>query len=283
MNTTELKLAAARSRRNIVRMVQAGGSGHMGGAMSAVDIITALYFDKMNVDPKNPCMQERDRFLISAGHKAMAQYAVLAEKGFFSRELLDTYGRIGTALPGHPDMKKLPGIEANTGALGHGMAIGCGMALALKDMKKMPKVYIVMGDGELAEGSNWEAMAVAAHHRIGNLTVFLDRNRLQISGRTSQVMSYEPVKYKFRSFGWETFEIDGNRMEEITSLLEDLDFYNGRPKIVVADTVKSKGISFAEGKKEYHYWKPKGNELEEAFREVDETIRKLEEQLEEAE
>lgn len=197
-----LKKVAVQIRKNVLRMIKAGGSGHIGGALSAADIMAALYFKVMRVDPQNPKWPERDRFVLSAGHKCLGLYATLAEKGFFDRTLLDTYGALGTKLGGHPDMHKLPGIETNTGALGHGLSIAGGMALGLK-MDSLPaKVYVIMGDGELAEGSNWEAAAAASHHKLDNLLAFIDRNKLQIGGRTVDVMSYEPLDKRWEAFGW---------------------------------------------------------------------------------
>ena len=188
---SELKRIAVNIRKNVLRMIKAGRSGHIGGAFSAVDIIAALYFKVMRVDPKNPQWPERDRFVLSAGHKCLALYGALAQKGFFDKSILDTYASLGTKLGGHPDMHKLPGVETNTGALGHGLSIAGGMAMGLNMDGLDAKVYVTMGDGELAEGSNWEAAAAASHHKLDNLLVFVDRNRLQIGGRTVDVMSYD--------------------------------------------------------------------------------------------
>ena len=179
-----LEQTAIRCRMNVSRMMRASGHGHVGGTFSAMDIVTALYFYKMRVKPDEPGWEDRDRFLLSAGHKSMVQYAVLAEKGYFPKEWLDTYGAVHSRMPGHPCMHKLPGVEANTGALGHGLSIAAGMALGLKLDGKDSNVYTILGDGELAEGSNWEAAAAAAHHKIDNLTALVDFNGLQISGKT---------------------------------------------------------------------------------------------------
>ena len=260
----ELKLNAANSRLNVLRMLRAGGSGHVGGAFSAIDVVTALYFDKMNIDPKNPKMPDRDRFILSAGHKCLAQYAVLAEKGYFPKEYLDTYGSLGTKLPGHPDMYKLPGIEANTGALGHGLSIAVGMALGLRLEKKPSNVYVVMGDGELPEGSNWEAAAAAAHYKLENLTVFVDYNGLQISGDVHSIMDMSPIDGHFAAFGWETVTIDGNNMDEIVKTLDSVPFKNGKPTLVLMNTIKAKGIKKGENVASYHYWSPNKEELDEA-------------------
>lgn len=278
----KLELAAARSRRNVLRMVEASDHGHLGGAMSCLDIVTALYFYKMNIRPDDPKWADRDRFLLSAGHKCMVQYAVLAERGYFDKAVLDTYGSLKTKIPGHPDMHKLPGVEANTGALGHGLSIASGMALALRAEGKDSKVYVVMGDGELAEGSNWEAAAVAAHYGLDNLVVFVDFNGLQISGQVQDIMNFTPIAEHFAAFGWAVRDIDGNNMEEVVAALDALPLEKGKPNLIVAHTVKSKGVSFAENKAAYHYWTPKGDELAQAISEVEASIANLEKEVEEA-
>ena len=275
----ELELAAAKSRRNVLRMVEASHHGHLGGAMSCLDIVTALYFHKMNVRPEDPKWADRDRFLLSAGHKCMVQYAVLAERGYFDKSVLDTYGGLKTKIPGHPDMHKLPGVEANTGALGHGLSIASGMALALRAEGKDSKVYVVMGDGELAEGSNWEAAAVAAHYGLDNLVVFVDFNGLQISGKVQDIMNFTPVAEHFAAFGWAVRDIDGNNMEEVVSTLDALPLEKGKPNLIVAHTIKGRGVSFAENKASYHYWTPKGDEMAQAIAEVESNIARLENEV----
>ena len=266
LTTTELALAAARARRLVLRMIEAGQSGHVGGALSAIDIVTALYLDELSIDPANPLAPDRDRFVLSAGHKALAQYAVLALTGFFPPEILDTYGSINSPVPGHPDMHKLPGIEANTGALGHGLAIACGMALGARLDRRDSRVFVVMGDGELPEGSNWEGAAIASHHGLDNIVVFVDANGLQIGGRTSAVMNMAPIARKFRAFGWAVDEIDGNDMSQIVEVLAHLPLAVGKPTAIVAHTVKAKGIASLEGRVESHYWKPTQAELAAAIR-----------------
>lgn len=272
----ELELAAAGARRNVIRMLETGVAGHLGGALSAIDFITACYFHAMTIDPDHPADEERDRFILSAGHKAMGQYAVLAERGFFDPSILDTYGECDTALPGHPSMSALPGIEANTGALGHGLPIAVGMALGLRKQRRDSRVYVVMGDGELPEGSNWEGAAAAAHHKLGNLTVFVDANGLQISGAVDDVLDMEPLVDKWKAFGWATFEIDGNDMSAIVSAIESTWDCN-QPAVIIGRTTKSKGISFAEGNVAYHHWgagKVHG-EIEKAIGELDKSIEEL--------
>ena len=272
---TRLKQIAVKVRQNVIRQIKAGRMGHIGGALSIADIVTALYFKIMRIDPKNPHWDRRDRFVLSAGHKCLALYAVLAERGFFDDAILDTYGSLGSKLPGHPDMHKLPGVESNTGALGHGLSIAGGMALGLKMDGLDTKVYVVMGDGELAEGSNWEAAAASSHHRLDNLLVFVDRNTLQISGRTVDVMSYEPLEQRWRSFGWGTRVIDGHDLGMIVKASSEIPFEKGKPSVVIANTVKSKGISFAEDRVEFHYWKVKEGEIEKAEQELLEAGRRL--------
>jgi transketolase len=264
-----LEARAARCRRNIVRMVRAAGAGHLGGAMSCMDVLSALYFHAMRHDPARPQWPRRDRFVLSAGHKCMALYAALAEAGYFDEGILDSYGHLGTRIPGHPDMHKLPGVEANTGALGHGLSIALGMALGLRGGDPEPRVFTVMGDGELPEGSNWEAAAAAAHHRADNLTAIVDDNGLQISGRTAEIMNMEPVSRRFAGFGWAVTEIDGNDLAQVTEALDKLPLRAGMPSLIVARTVKGRGLSFAEGRAEYHYWKPSEEELAWAERELD--------------
>jgi transketolase len=267
---TALEKIAVQNRKNVLRLMKAGRMGHIGGALSAIDIMTVLYFKIMRVDPQNPDWPQRDRFVLSAGHKCLALYATLAEKGFFSHEILDTYGALGSNLGGHPDMHKVPGVETNTGALGHGLSIAGGMAMGLKMDSLDAKVYVIMGDGELAEGSNWEAAAAASHHKLDNLLVFVDRNHLQISGPTVDVMNYEPLDKRWQAFGWGVREIDGHDLKQIVANATDIPFEKGKPSVILADTVKSKGLSFAEDKVDFHYWKASDEDLAIAERELDE-------------
>lgn len=276
----KLKIAAAKSRRNVLRMIKASGHGHVGGALSAIDVVTALYFDKMNIDPSDPAKPDRDRFLLSAGHKCLAQYSVMAERGYMDLSVLDTYGSFKACIPGHPDMHKLPGVEANTGALGHGMSIAAGMAMSAKLNKEEFCVYAVTGDGELPEGSNWEAAAAAGKFGLDNLVVFVDNNGLQISGKVTDVMSMEDIQDKFRAFGFAVTEIDGNDMEQIVGVLDRLPLEKGKPNMILCHTVKAKGLSIGEGKAEYHFWNADLKELAAADRELEEQIGKLTKELE---
>jgi transketolase len=273
----KLEYTALNIRRNILRLIRAGEAGHVGGALSSVEIVTALYFNLLNVDPGNPKWPQRDRFVLSAGHKCLVLYAALAERGFFNASVLDTYGALDSPIPGHPNMHKLPGIETNTGALGHGLSIAGGMALGLRMDKSQSRVFVLMGDGELAEGSNWEAASAASMHKLDNILVFIDRNQLQISGRTVDVMSYEPLDERWRSFGWSVRIIDGHDFEAIIGNAKEIPFEKGKPSIIIADTIKSKGLSFAERKVNYHYWKATPEEMEQAERDLDAIEKRLKE------
>lgn len=273
-----MQLTAARCRKNVLRMVAAGGHGHIGGAFSAMDVVTALYFDHMHVLPDAIKAPERDRFLLSAGHKCLAQYAALAEAGFFDKSVLDSYGALGSLIPGHPDMHKLPGVEANTGALGHGMSIAAGMAMAAKLQKRDYRVFAICGDGELPEGSNWEAAAAAAKFKLDNLVVFVDNNGLQISGNVEQVMDMRPIAGKFGTFGWDVREIDGNDMAQILDTLDALPYGHGKPMMVLCHTVKAKGLSFGEGKASFHFWNANPEQLQQANEELDAQIAVLEQE-----
>ncbi len=265
----KLEYTALNIRRHILRLIRAGQAGHAGGALSSVEIVTSLYFNLLNVDPANPKWQHRDRFVMSAGHKCLVLYAALAEKGFFDLSVLDTYGALDSHIPGHPNMHKLPGVETNTGALGHGLSIAGGMAMGLRMDQSKSKVYVLMGDGELAEGSNWEAASAISMHKLDNILVFVDRNHLQISGRTVEVMSYEPLDERWRSFGWDVRVIDGHDFNAIINNARDIPFVKGKPSVIIADTVKSKGLSFAEGKVSYHYWKATPEEMKQAESDLD--------------
>jgi len=272
----KLKRTAVQIRKHVLRMIKAGGAGHIGGALSCTDMLTALYFKILRVDPQNPTWPERDRFVLSAGHKCLALYGTLAERGFFDTAVLDTYGALCTKLGGHPDMHKLPGVESNTGALGHGLSIAGGMAMGLKMDGLDSKVYVILGDGELAEGSNWEAAAAASHHKLDNLVAFVDRNKFQHGGRTVDFMSYEPLDKRWEAFGWAVRVIDGNDLQQIYGNVTETPFEKGRPSMIIADTIKAKGLPFMEDKASSHYWKVNEEELnaaEKALQELKEGIK----------
>ena len=271
----QLEITAYEMRQKVLRMCEAHMAGHLGGAFSCIDMVAALYFHTMNVDPQDPKMKDRDRFVLSAGHKCLAQYTALCQKGFFPEELLDTYGCLGCRMPGHPDMKKLPGIEANTGALGHGLAISGGMALGLKKQGIPARVFTIMGDGELAEGTNWEGAAIAAHYKLDNLTAVVDFNGLQIGGDVTKLMNMTPIEDHFKGFGWAVKTIDGHNMEEIVETLDSLPFEEGKPSLIVMKTVKGKGFSKAENVGKYHFWGVTEEELALAKKENQEQLEAL--------
>ncbi|KAA1373786.1 transketolase [Aeromicrobium fastidiosum] len=275
MAPQDLRIEAEEARLLILRMLRGGRSGHVGGALSCVDILTTLYFDEMDIDPLEPTRPDRDRFILSAGHKALAQYAVLARRGYFPEPWVDTYSDLGSRLAGHPDMHKLPGVEANTGALGHGLSIACGIALGLRLQERRSRVFVVLGDGELPEGSNWEGAAMAAHHQLGNVVAFVDVNDLQISGRTADVMNMEPIADKFAAFGWKVRTIDGNDVEQIQGVLAEVDRDSSSPTAVVAQTTKAKGVSSLEDTAASHYWKPAAAEMAEAEAEIRARLQQL--------
>lgn len=247
-----LNRMAKKIRRDVIVSVGVGVAGHIGGSCSAADIVTALYFYKMRHNPANPAMRDRDRFLLSKGHVAILQYAALAESGYFPVEDLKTTKEIDSYLQGHPDVQKTPGVEAGTGSLGQGVSIGLGMALGLKADGIGSKVYVLCGDGEIAEGQIWEAAMAAAFYRTDNLVVILDENGLQATGRTDERFNTKPLPDKWRSFGWNVMEINGHDMEEILSALDMADFVKNSPTIIIAHTVKGKGISFTEHVVSFH-------------------------------
>lgn len=239
-------------RSDVIKSVGVGIAGHIGGSCSAADIVAALYFYKMKHDPKNPKMRDRDRFLLSKGHVAILQYAALAESGYFPLDDLLHTKKIGSHLQGHPDVIRTPGIEAGTGSLGQGLSIGLGMALGLKADKIDSKVYVLCGDGELAEGQIWEGVMSAKVHKLDNLVAIVDQNRLQAQGTVEDRFDLTPIPEKWEAFGWKVIEIDGHNMEEILSALDEADKVKGKPTVIVANTVKGKGISFAENVVGFH-------------------------------
>lgn len=264
----KLKEIARNIRKDILIMLANAGSGHTGGSLSATDIVTALYFSKMRHDPWNPKWPERDRFILSKGHAAPLLYAALARSGYFDRKELMTLRRLGSRLQGHPDCKVLPGVEMSTGSLGQGLSIGNGIAMAGKLNKNNYRVYVLLGDGENQEGQVWEAAMTAAHYRLDNLCAILDRNGLQIDGQVEEVMSIEPIVDKWRAFGWDVLEIDGHDMNQILLAFDKAEGTKGKPTMVVAHTIKGKGVSFFEGKVEYHGIAPTKEELERALAEL---------------
>lgn len=248
----DLNQKAKKLRKDVVISIGVGVAGHIGGSNSAADIVTALYFYKMKHDPKNPKMADRDRFLLSKGHVAILQYAALAEAGYFPVEDLKKTKEIGFYLQGHPDVLKTPGIEAGTGSLGQGLSIGLGMALGLKLDKIDSKVYVLVGDGEIAEGQIWEAAMAASAYKADNLVAIVDHNKLQANGKIVDRFDSGSLIPKWEAFGWNVIEIDGHNMEEILTALDQADTVKDKPTVIVAHTVKGKGVSFAENVVSYH-------------------------------
>jgi len=248
----KLNKIALKLRRNILIMTTKAGSGHPGGSLSSADIVTALYFHHLRYDPENPKWEDRDRFVLSKGHGCPALYAALAESGYFQEDTLWTLRKMGSILQGHPDMNKTPGVEASTGNLGQGLSVALGIALAGRIDRKKYRVFALLGDGEIDEGQIWEAAMAAAHYKVDNLTAILDLNGIQLDGLTKDIMSLEPVADKWRAFGWHVIEIDGHNMREILDALDRAEHVKYMPAIVIAHTVKGKGVSFMEGQVKFH-------------------------------
>jgi len=263
-----LKATALDMRRAIVDMIYHARSGHPGSSLSAADIMTALYFDVLNIDPAHPSWNDRDRFVMSKGHGCPAWYAALALRGFFPVELLRTLRRFESILQGHP-VKKTPGIDMSTGSLGQGLSFGAGMALEAKLTGGAYHVFVLLGDGELNEGQVWEAAALASRFRLDNLTAIVDNNRLQMDGFSRDVMPMEPIDAKFAAFGWNVVRIDGHDMGRIVDALESAKHAAGAPVCVVADTVKGKGVSYMENVRAWHGDVPDERQYEAAMREFD--------------
>jgi len=255
-------------RRDIVTMIHSSKSGHPGGSLSAVEILTSLYFDEMNVDSRNPKMEDRDRFVLSKGHAAPVLYSTLAEKGYFDKAELNSLRKIGAMLQGHPDMKGIPGVEMSTGSLGQGFSVACGMAMASKLDNAPWRVYTLLGDGEIQEGIVWEAAMSAAHYKLDNLVAFLDYNGLQIDGEVEKVMNVGPAMDKFKSFGWNVIEIDGHDFDQIFAALDMAKETVGKPTMIIAKTVKGKGVSFMENNAGWHGTAPSDSDLEKALQEL---------------
>ena len=271
MENKELKRKAELLRKELLTLIYQGGTGHTGGDLSVLNLLTVLYNHTLHVDPKNPKMADRDRFVLSKGHCAEALYVVLCDKGFIGRDELEAYGSCGAHLGGHPD-NSIPGVEINTGALGHGLSVGVGMALSAKMDQKDWKTYVVMGDGEQAEGSIYEAAMAANKYHLDNLVAFIDRNGLQISGSTEKVMPLESICERWTAFGWDVKTICGDSVDDIVDALDHIDFTNQKPHLFVSKSTKGLGVGFMENVAKWHHGVPSAAQYEEALRDIDNRI-----------
>jgi transketolase len=265
----DLRKKAKELRREILRTICKGGGGHIPASLSIVEILAVLYHDILNVDPGNPKEPNRDRFILSKGHAGVALYAILADRGFFDKKHLETFGKRGTILGGHPDMHKVPGVEASTGALGHGFPFGVGVALAGKIDRKNCRVFVLVGDGECQEGSVWEAALFAPQHKLDKLTVIVDYNKLQALDKLDKIVSLDPLAEKWKSFGWEVKEVDGHNISRLQNIFKSLPFVPGKPNLIIAHTIKGKGVSFMENVPIWHYRLPNEEETKIICKELD--------------
>ncbi len=264
----QLKKRAEEIRYDIIKMIGEAGSGHPGGSLSGADIGAVLFFNEMNFKPQNPEWKNRDKFILSKGHAAPLLYALLAHAGFFERSELKTLRKYKSRLQGHPASYMLPGVEVSTGSLGQGLSISCGIALAGKMDKKNYRVYTLLGDGELDEGQVWEAAMFASHKKLDNLCAIVDRNCLQIDGDTEKVMALEPLKAKWDAFGWHTIPVDGHNISDILHGFEEFHSIKNKPTVILAKTVKGKGVSFMENQASWHGKAPNREQTEQALKEI---------------
>jgi len=275
-SVTELKRLANRLRIEIIKMIGAAGSGHPGGSLSEVELLAALYFRVLRHNPKDPEWADRDRFILSKGHGCPALYAVLAEAGYIDYSVLSTLRKLGSPLQGHPDRRFLPALEANTGSLGQGISVGIGMALAARLDKKDWHTFVMVGDGEIQEGQNWEAAMFAAYHKLENLTLIVDYNHQQLDGFLKDILDPAPLVEKFEAFGWRTLEIDGHDFNQVIPALETARAAkDGKPTCIVANTIKGKGVSFMENNPEWHGVAPKPEQVAAAVAELEAAAKKI--------
>ncbi|MCD6317577.1 transketolase [Candidatus Aerophobetes bacterium] len=265
----QLQKRAKEFRKKIIEMIYIAQSGHPGGSLSAIDIITVLYFHHMRIDPSNPLWEDRDRFILSKGHSVPALYVVLAELGYFPEKELYSLRNINSILQGHPDMRKTPGVEMSTGSLGHGLSVGVGIAISGKLKKKDFYVYVLLGDGELDEGSVWEAAISANKYSLDNLIAICDFNKVQLDGPVDEIMPLNPLRQKWEAFGWNTIEIDGHNILEIANALDFAKEKRKGPTIIIAHTIKGKGVSYMEGKFQWHGGAPNQKQYELALKELE--------------
>ena len=265
----ELQKIATDIRLGAVEAVFNGKSGHPGGALSSADILACLYFSEMNVDPQNPTDPDRDRFVLSKGHSCPGLYAALACKGYFDKKELKSFRHLGSVMQGHPDMKAICGVDMSAGSLGQGFSAACGMALAAKINGKDYRTYVLVGDGESQEGQIWEATMFAAHYKLDNLCLIIDNNGLQIDGKVADVMNTMPYDTKFAAFGWNVISVDGHNIEEILSAFDAAKTVKGKPTVIIAKTVKGKGVSFMEDQAGWHGKAPNAEQYEQAVKELE--------------
>ena len=268
MEIKELEEKAKIIRKDIIEQVYLAGSGHPGGSLSIADIMAVLYFDELNINPKNPTWEDRDRMILSKGHCAPALYAALSERGYFPKENLKSFRKIESNLQGHPNMNEVPGVDMSTGSLGQGFSVANGIAISAKMDKKDYRVYTILGDGEIEEGQIWEAAMAANKYKLDNLCVIIDNNNLQIDGTIEEVMSSYPIDKKFESFGFNVINIDGNNMEQIKLAFSKAEQTKGKPTCIVANTIKGKGVSFMENKVEWHGKAPNEEQYNQAIQEL---------------
>ncbi len=268
LSVPDLEQRARELRLAVVRMSAQAQTAHLGGSLSCVDLVTALYWRFLNIDPRNPIDRDRDRFILSKGHAASTLYAALAMRGFFAESLLETFAQDGSALAEHPGPHCVPGVEAATGSLGHGLSLGLGFALAAKLHKQHYRVWVLLSDGECNEGTVWEAALFAPARKLGNVTAIVDFNKWQATSRSTETLALEPLAEKWRSFGWETQEIDGHNMQEVVTALSKTVPSTETPQMIIAHTVKGKGVSFMEDDNNWHYRAPTPEEVEQARKEL---------------
>ena len=272
MDTKQLQLIAEQNRKRLVEVVYAAKAGHIGGDLSCLNVMTALYFHVMNgLNPKDPKAPLRDRFVLSKGHCVESLYVTLEAKGYLKPEVLDTLGQFGSILSGHPTIE-VPGIEVNSGALGHGLSIGVGMAIAAKMDQQPWRTYVMMGDGEQGEGSIYEAAMAANRYHLDNLVAIIDRNHLQISGNTEDVMPIDNIHDRWTAFGWDVILMNGDSMDDIIRTFDNIDYNNGKPHLLVSDTTKGKGVSFMEGIAKWHHGVLNAEQCEDAMAEIHQRI-----------
>ena len=267
-DVNELQKYANRIRQGVIKAVYSAKSGHPGGSLSIAEILAVLYFNQMNIDEKNPKAKERDRLVLSKGHTAPALYSALALRGFFDMDELNHFRNINSILQGHPDMKNIPGVDASTGSLGQGLSIANGMALGSKQDSEGVRVYCICGDGEIQEGQIWEATMTASHYKLDNLCLIIGNNNLQIDGKVNEVMSVYPIDEKFKSFGFETINVDGHNIQELISAFEQAKKVKGKPTAIIANTIKGKGVSFMENEASWHGKAPNEEQYKQAMKEL---------------